>query len=163
MKDTMLSATIVRVAVTAVSAIALGGLLVWAGYWYGQRSVRSRYEIWWSTSGAFERESVRAIQTAKILSEYKGGHTNGSAEVTILAQLRTSLGIIDSFVPLASDIDRRLAYRLATSLSTNIGPFVPTNATFSKWKEAHHAYIYREIQERLESIRKESTNGTPML
>jgi hypothetical protein len=162
-KDGLQSPTKARAVIAGTVILVIAVLCALVGYWYGQHRVRSRYEIWWSTSGAFERESVRAAKMAAILAEYQTVQTTNSREVLILGELRTSLGILDSFVPLASEPDRKLASRLARSVADQIASFAPTNSTFPTYRESHRGHIYREIQETLDSILQKSTNGAARL
>jgi len=153
----------VRVVLAGIVILAIAASCVLVGYWYGQHRVRSRYEIWWSTSGGFERESVRAAKMAALLADSQTVQTTNSRDVLILGELRASLSVVESFVPLASDPDRKLATRLARSITDQIAPFAITNSTSSTYRESHRAYMYREIQETLDSILQKSTNAAGRL
>lgn len=153
----------VRLFVAGIVLLAVVASCVFAGYSYGQRRVRSRYEIWWSTSGAFERESVRAAKMAAILADYQSVQTTNSREVLILGELRSSLSVVESFVPLASDPDRKMSSRLARSIADQIAPIAPTNSRYATYRESHRAYLYREVQELLDSILQKSTNSAARL
>lgn len=163
MKEDTPPRTKVRLVVAGIVILALVASCILVGCSYGQHRVRSRYEIWWSASGGFERESVRAAKMAVILADYQRLRTTNSGEVLILGELRSSLSAVESLVALASDPDRKIASRLAQSITDQIAPFAPTNSTYSTYRESHRASLYREIQEALDSISQKSTNGTAKL